>query len=55
MKNKADTFNASEDKSTGKTYHGPQLSSYGNIREMTQVVGNTGMMDAGTGSSKTQP
>ena len=56
MKNKVDTFREPEDKSAGKTYHSPQLSSYGNIREMTQNVGNNGMMDGGAGlTSMTRP
>lgn len=56
MKNEIDTFKASEDEPTRKTYHSPQLSSYGNIREMTQNVGNSGMADGGVGgTSMTRP
>lgn len=36
-----------------KRYETPKFHFYGNIRELTQTVGNTGDMDMQTGSSKT--
>lgn len=31
-----------------KTYYQPELQVYGNLREITQNVGNQGTMDGGT-------
>lgn len=37
-----------------KSYHSPELTSYGNIREITQNAGGTmGMNDGGGGNDKT--
>jgi len=48
------TPKSSEDKPTGKDYHRPQLTMYGNIREITQANGGTmGMNDGGGGVDKT--
>lgn len=38
-----------------KPYQRPKVFSYGNVREITRAVGNNGLMDAATGSVKTQP
>ena len=35
-----------------KPYAAPVLESFGNIRAMTQSLGNTGMSDGGTGTNK---
>lgn len=41
---------------TKKPYHRPKLITYGNIREITQSVGNAGMLDGGTGmKQRSQP
>ncbi len=42
---------------TSKIYSSPQLIEYGNIQQLTNAVGNTGMMDGGSvdGQKKTQP
>ena len=54
MENKVDTFEASEGKPGGETYHRPQLITYGNLREITQRNGGTaGMNDGGLGNDKT--
>ena len=38
-----------------KPFHHPKLVAYGNIREITQAVGNMGNTDGGTmGTQKTQ-
>lgn len=44
--------NELEDQSK-KSYHSPELTTYGNIREITQAIGNMGDMDNPTGSTKT--
>lgn len=36
-----------------KIYHPPQLSVYGDIRELTQAVGLSGKNDGGGGKDKT--
>lgn len=39
-----------------KPYHKPQLSSYGEVREITRsIVGGTGMNDSVHGNDKTSP
>ncbi len=45
-----------EDK-TVKTYRSPQLIEYGSIQQLTNAVGNTGMMDGGADMmmDQTQP
>ena len=35
-----------------KKYDSPKLHEYGNIREITLAVGNTGNTDNGTGKNK---
>jgi len=41
---------------TKKPFHHPKLVKYGNIREITQSVGNAGMLDGGTGmKQRSQP
>lgn len=41
---------------TKKPFHHPKLIIYGNIREITQNVGNAGMLDGGTGmKQRSQP
>ena len=41
---------------TKKPFHRPKLVTYGNIREITQTVGNAGMLDGGTGmKQRSQP
>jgi hypothetical protein len=41
---------------TKKSFHQPKLVAYGNIREITQAVGNKGNKDGGSGmTQKTQP
>ena len=40
---------------TLKKYHPPQLTTYGDIRELTQIAGGTtGKNDQGGGKDKTQ-
>jgi hypothetical protein len=39
-----------------KSYHAPQLSIYGEVREITKsIVGGTGMNDSVHGNDKTAP
>ncbi len=39
-----------------KPYHKPELMVYGDIRELTQTVGNMGAKDGGSGNtSRSQP
>ena len=41
---------------TKKPFHRPKLITYGNIREITQNVGNAGNLDGGTGmKQRSQP
>ncbi len=42
-------------KAKSKTYKQPRLIEYGNIQQLTQAVGNMGMMDGGSvmGAKKT--
>lgn len=41
---------------TKKPFHHPKLITYGNIHEITQNVGNAGMLDGGTGmKQRSQP
>jgi len=41
---------------TKKPFHHPKLATYGNIREITQNVGNAGMLDGGAGmKQRSQP
>ena len=43
-------------KKTKKPFHHPKLVAYGNIREITQNVGNAGMLDGGAGmTQRSQP
>ena len=42
------TRKSRNEESAKKTYHRPQLLIYGDIREITQTVGATGMFDDGT-------
>jgi hypothetical protein len=41
-----------EEKTAKKEYHSPSLREYGNIREITKVVGQTGMKDGAIGKIK---
>jgi len=36
-----------EKKAEAKTYNSPRLVEYGNVQQLTQAVGNMGMMDGG--------
>ena len=46
----------SDTEKTKKPFHHPKLVTYGNIREITQHVGNAGMLDGGTGmKQRSQP
>jgi len=50
----AGTLKSSEDKPTEKDYRSPQLTTYGDIREVTRASGGTmGMNDGGAGNDKT--
>src|ERR1044072_7340846 len=46
MENKVDTFKAPADGSSVKTYHRPQLITYGNLCEVTLNVGTVGKNDS---------
>jgi hypothetical protein len=46
----------SDENANKKTYHKPELVTYGDIREITKVTGGlTGMNDGGGGPDKTSP
>lgn len=39
-----------------KIYHSPELIIYGDIRQITQMVGNAGNLDGGSGhTNRSQP
>ena len=49
-------MNEQRDENSKKVYEKPALVVYGDIREITQAVGNTGNKDGGAGAaSKTLP
>jgi hypothetical protein len=51
---KKDNHKSFENRAARKSYDSPKLIMYGNIREITQTVGNSGMNDmAGGGPLKT--
>ncbi len=51
---KSKTAGSARTKQPKKPYNAPQLSSYGNIRDITRNVGGTvGMNDGGAGKDKT--
>jgi hypothetical protein len=43
-----------EDQPAKKPYETPQLEEYGDIREIAQAIGHSGMQDGGGHSLKTQ-
>lgn len=55
MKHNSSTKESNTEKNK-KPFHRPKLITYGNIREITQSVGNAGMLDGGTGmKQRSQP
>jgi hypothetical protein len=53
MKNNVRTQNSTEGNKGKKPYQTPRLFSYGNVREITQNVGNANLIiDGGTGATK---
>jgi hypothetical protein len=56
MENRLDTQELTQQAKEKMPYRSPQLFVYGNVREITQNVGNTGATDGGIAPmQKTQP
>jgi len=49
MTEKSGSIQSKKEGAIKMIYHSPQLIEYGNIRDLTQNVGNAGSLDGGAG------